>query len=135
MNYFYLIFPIISVYFISLFYPVKKNTGKNISFNPPPYIFAIVWPILLLLLGYSWTLRPNISYLYIVLTILLSLWLVLFSLSKRTAFYELIITLLLSIFMLFYKYETVSSLLLIPLILWLSFASILNYYTMNRTID
>ena len=129
MNYIYLLAPIISVYFISLFYPVKDNTAKNISFRPPPYVFAIVWPVLLLLLGYSWTLRPNISYLYILLTILLSTWLILFSLSKKEAFYELIVTLLLSIFMLFYKYETLSSNLLIPLILWLSFASVLNYYT------
>ena len=129
MNYIYLLAPIICVYFISIFYPVKDNTAKKISFRPPPYIFAIVWPILLLLLGYSWTLRPNISYLYILLTLLLSTWLILFSLSKKEAFYELIVTLLLSIFILFYKYETVSSNLLIPLILWLSFASVLNYYT------
>ena len=129
MNYIYLLSPIICVYFISIFYPVTDNAGKNISFRPPPYVFAIVWPILLLLLGYSWTLRPNISYLYILLTILLSTWLILFSLSKKEAFYELIVTLLLSIFMLFYKYEILSSNLLIPLILWLSFASVLNYYT------
>ena len=131
MNYIYLLSPIISVYLISMFYPVKNNTGKNISFRPAPYIFAIVWPILLLLLGYSWTLRPNISYLYILLTLLLCVWLILFSLSKKQAFYELILTLLLSIFILFYKYETLSSILLIPLILWLSFASVLNYYTIN----
>ena len=112
-----------------MFYPVKNN--KNVSFSPPPYVFAIVWPILLLLLGYSWNLRPNISYLYIVLTLLLSFWLILFSLYKKTAFYELVLTLLFTIFILFYKYETVSSNLLIPLILWLSFASILNYYTIN----
>ena len=129
MNYIYLLLPIISVYFISMFYPVKNN--KNVSFSPPPYVFAIVWPILLLLLGYSWTLRPDISYLYIVLTLLLSFWLILFSLYKKTAFYELVLTLLLSIFMLFYKYEPLSSNLLIPLILWLSFACVLNYYTMS----
>ena len=130
MNYIYLLLPLISVFFISMFYPVKNNTN-NISFSPPPYVFAIVWPILLLLLGYSWNLRPNISYLYIVLTLLLSFWLILFSLYKKTAFYELVLTLLFTIFILFYKYETVSSNLLIPLILWLSFASILNYYTIN----
>jgi len=129
MNYIYLLLPIISVYFISIFYPVKNN--KKVSFSPPPYVFAIVWPILLLLLGYSWTLRPYISYLYIALTLLLSGWLILFSLYKKTAFYELVLTLLLSIFMLFYKYETLSSNLLIPLILWLSFACVINYYTMS----
>jgi benzodiazapine receptor len=127
MNYIYLLLPIICVYLISMFYPVKDTS--NISFKPPSYIFGIVWPILLLLLGYSWTLRPNISYLYLILTLLLSLWLVLFSLAKNIAFYELLLTLILSIFICFYKYETLSSNLLIPLILWLAFASVLNFYS------
>jgi len=128
MNYIYLLTPLICVYLVSMFYPV--NDSKDVSFRPPSYIFAIVWPILLLLLGYSWNLRPNIS-LYILLILLLSGWLILFRLSKKVAFYELILTLLLSIFLLFYKYETTSSLLLIPLILWLSFAVVLNFYTMS----
>ena len=113
-----------------MFYPVKDKT--NISFRPPSYIFAIIWPILLLLLGYSWTLRSNISYLYFILTLMLSGWLILFSLSKKKALYELFLTLLFSIFMFFYKYEYISSNLLIPLILWLSFACILNFYTIMK---
>jgi benzodiazapine receptor len=131
MNYIYLLSPIITIYIISLFYPVTNNAGRNVSFRPPSYIFAIVWPILLLLIGYSWNLRPNISYLYIVLILLLAAWIILFSISKKLAFYEIVLTVLFTIFILFYKYKTLSSLLLIPLILWLSFASVLNYYTIN----
>lgn len=131
MNYIYLLIPNISISIISIFFPVTDNAGKDIFFRPPGYVFAIVWPILLLLLGYSWTLRPDISYIYIILTLLLSTWLILFNLSKTIAFYEIVLTLLFTMFMLFYKYKTMSSLLLIPLILWLSFASVLNYYTIN----
>jgi benzodiazapine receptor len=142
MNYIYLLSPNIFIFITSIFFPVTDNAGKDIVFRPPEssilrnlrlpgYVFGIVWPILLLLLGYSWTLRPNILYLYIILTLLLSLWLILYKLSKKIAFYEIILTLLFSIFVLFYKYNTLSSILLIPLILWLSFASVLNYYSIQ----
>jgi tryptophan-rich sensory protein len=129
MNIYIYFIPLISVYLCSLISPVTKDAGKDISFRPPPYVFAIVWPILLLLLGYSWSLRQDISYLYIILTILLSVWTLLFNLSKKIALFEIIITLLLSIFLLFYKFNKVSSCLIIPLIVWLLYASILNYYS------
>jgi benzodiazapine receptor len=125
----YFIFPIMSVYFISMFYPVKDT--KQVSFQPPRYIFAIMWPILLLLLGYSWTLRTDISYLYFILTLLLCSWLILFSFSKKWAFYELLFTLLFTILIYRYRYDTVSSNLLVPLILWLSFACILNFNSIS----
>jgi len=131
MNKYIFILPLLSVYLGSLISPITKDAGKNISFRPPPYVFAIVWPILLLLLGYSWTLRQDISYLYIILTIMLSIWPILFSLSKKLAFYEIILTLIFSIFIFFYKFNKLSSYLLILLILWLLYASILNYYTIE----
>ena len=131
MNKYIFILPLLSVYLGSLISPIKKDAGKNISFRPPSYVFAIVWPILLLLLGYSWTLRQDISYLYIILTIMLSIWPILFRLSKKLAFYEIILTLIVSIFIFFYKFNKLSSYILIPLIVWLLYASILNYYTIE----
>ena len=131
-TYFYFLFPIISVYIVSIFYPVTKNAGKEISFRPPPYVFAIVWPILLLLLGYSWTLRPELFTFYFILTILIACWTILFNYSTLLSFYEILITLLLTIFLIFYKFDKLSSYLLIPLALWLSFASVLNFYSINN---
>jgi tryptophan-rich sensory protein len=119
LNKFYFLFPLVSVYIVSLFFPVTKNAGKTVAFRPPPYVFAIVWPILLILIGYSWTLRPTIAILYFIV----------FNYSKRFAFLEIIITLGLSLFLYFYKFDKRSSYLLIPLILWLAFASVLNYYS------
>ena len=60
----YLFIPVMSVYLVSLLYPVTNNAGKSVSFRPPPYVFAIVWPILLLLIGYSWILREDITLFY-----------------------------------------------------------------------
>ena len=131
-KYFYFLFPIISVYIVSIFYPVTKNAGKEISFRPPPYVFAIVWPILLLLLGYSWTLRPQLFNFYLILTILIASWTILFNYSPLLSFYEIISTLLLTTFIIFYKFDKISSYLLIPLALWLSFASVLNFYSINN---
>ena len=130
-KYIYYILPLISVSLGSLISPVTRDAGKNISFRPPPYVFAIVWPILLLLLGYSWTLRLDISYLYIILIFLLSIWSILFNLSKKLAFFEIILTLIFSIFIFFYKFNKNSSNVLIPLIVWLFYASIQNYYSIE----
>ena len=74
MNYLYLLLPIFSVYFVGLFYPIDKETGKEIPFRPPSWVFGVVWPVLLLLLGYSWTLRPGLTNYYLILTLLLSTW-------------------------------------------------------------
>jgi len=132
MNYFYLSFPIISVYITSLIFPVSQDAGKEVSFRPPPYVFAIAWPILLLLLGYSWTLRPDLYILYFILTILIAMWTMIFSYSTYAAFCEIILTTLFTIFLFFYNYNELSSALLLPLIAWLCFASALNYYSIDE---
>ena len=131
LSYFYFFLPIISVYIVSIFYPVTDKAGKKISFRPPSYVFAIVWPILLLLLGYSWILRPYISYLYFILTLLLAGWCIVFNYSKGFAFIEILLTLIFALFLIYYEFNKLSSSLLIPLVLWLGFASILNYYTIE----
>jgi benzodiazapine receptor len=118
------IIPLIAVFGTSAFYPVTQKAGSNVSFRPPPYVFAIVWPILLILLGYSWSLRPELMLQYAGLTLLLALWPIVFYYSPRLAFYEIILTALATAFLIYQ-----GSYLLIPLGLWLSFASVLNFYT------
>lgn len=126
---FYFLFPIVSVYIVSSYFPVSKSAGQNVSFRPPPYAFAIVWPILLLLLGYSWTLRQGLSLLYFILTVLISAWSPIFTFSAVSSLYQIIATTLFTIFLIFYKFDSLSSYLLIPLVVWLTFASVLNYYS------
>jgi tryptophan-rich sensory protein len=123
-----IIIPLVAVFGTSAFFPVSQKAGGRVSFRPPPYVFAIVWPILLILLGYSWSLRPDLSLQYAGLTLLVALWPVVFYYSPRLAFYEIILTALVTAYLIFQSQE-LSTYLLIPLGLWLSFASILNFYT------
>ena len=125
----YLFIPMLSVYIVSYYYPVTKQAGKDIWFRPPSYVFGIVWPILLLLIGFSWYLRPNLSFYYTILTILLSTWCMLWSYSKIYSLINIIITAFFTLILIFKKYSKKSSVLLIPLFLWLSFASLLNFYS------
>jgi|TARA_B110000971_G_scaffold1778_1_gene1987 tryptophan-rich sensory protein len=125
----YLFIPMLSVYIVSYYYPVTKQAGKDIWFRPPPYVFGIVWPILLLLIGFSWYLRPNLSFYYTILTILLSTWSIFWSYSKIYSLINIIITAFFTLYLILKKYSKKSSVLLIPLFLWLSFASLLNFYS------
>jgi len=131
-KYFYFLFPIISVYVVSLFYPVGQNAGVQVSFRPPPYVFAIAWPILLILVGYSWNLRPELTNLYFILTLLIAGWCVVYYYSVRMALYEIVLTEICTLFLIFYKFEQLSSYLLVPLAMWLAFASSLNYYSIPK---
>lgn len=127
IKYFYLIIPMLCVYISGAYYSIKENEEKTkeLWFKPPDYVFGIVWPILLALIGYSWFISPNLSLYYWILTFLLSSWAFLFSFNKSYAFYNIIITSLLTLYLIVKK----SSLLLLPLFLWLCFASILAFYS------
>ena len=125
----YLFIPLISVNATAFFYPISKDSGKQVWFRPPPYVFMIVWPILLLLIGYSWYLRPNLVFYYAILTLLLSSWSIVWNYNKIYAFIKIICTLLFTLFLILFKYDRKSSILLVPLFLWLAFASILNFYS------
>jgi benzodiazapine receptor len=125
----YLFIPLIAVNGTAFLYPISKDSGEKLWFRPPPYVFAIVWPILLLLIGYSWYLRPKLVFYYVILTLLLSSWSIVWNFNKFYAFINIISTLLITLFLILYKYVKKSSILLVPLLLWLSFASVLNYYS------
>jgi tryptophan-rich sensory protein len=111
----YLFIPLISVNSVAYFYPISKDSGKEVWFRPPPYVFMIVWPILLLLIGYSWYIRPTLVFYYTILTLLLSTWSIVWNNSKFYAFIYIITTLLFTLFLILYKYVRKSSILLVPL--------------------
>ncbi len=107
------------------------------SFNPPSWIFGPVWTILYLLMGLSLYLvwikkydKPAFM-VFGVQLFLNALWSVLFfGLQKPLyAFLELIflwVAILLTI-VYFYRLNKTSAYLLIPYILWVSFAAVLNF--------
>lgn len=125
--------PMLAVYLPTVFYPVTDEIGGNVPFRPPGYVFAIVWPILLLLLGISWFVRRkkgiNINLIYILLTILLGIWFILYDNNKYIGLVDIVFCFFITLYLFFYdfkKFDKYASLTLIPLLIWLIFASILN---------
>lgn len=111
------------------------------DFTPPSWIFAPVWIILYLLMGIAlyliWSkgfknkhVRIAI-YVFITQLILNSLWSFLFFGLKSPlyAFIEIIIlwVIILINVILFYRISKISAYLLLPYILWVTFASVLNF--------
>ena len=110
------------------------------SFNPPDWIFGPVWITLYVMMGISFFIIwikndiPNFRFLlslFILQLSLNSLWSIIFFGLKSPGFAFLeIVILWLAIFMCviyFYKVSKLSSLLLLPYLLWVSYASVLNY--------
>lgn len=118
-----------------------NNLNKSM-FTPPNYIFSIVWPILYILIFYSFyniilKCHSNNSYycklaifLFLVHLIFNLIWTKLFFREKniKMALFDLILVIFscIIIIYLFYKINKISSYILIPYILWLIFAFYLN---------
>lgn len=102
------------------------------SFNPPNYLFGIVWPVLYILMAIvSYLNAHKIFILYIMQIILNGLWSWLFFVLQSTEFAFLNIVLLIFINVLILKQirqdkAWVSVLLYSPYLIWICFASVLN---------
>lgn len=109
------------------------------SFNPPNYLFGPVWTTLYILMGISWYLvskaaseqKTRLLIIYILQLILNFLWSIIFF-GFHAPFMALIEISLLWIAILmmiinFYKQNKTAGLLQIPYLLWVSFATTLNF--------
>lgn len=111
------------------------------SFNPPDWLFAPVWTSLYILIGIAaylvWIKRAEIKHfprtlaIYFIQLILNLAWSFIFFYLHQIGFalFEIVL-LLLSILLnayTFYKIDKTAGLLFIPYILWVSFATFLNY--------
>lgn len=107
------------------------------SFNPPSWLFGTIWTILYLLMGISlylvWVKKYHkITFMVYGIQLFLNiLWSFLFFGLQQPllAFIEIIIlwiTILITIIY-FYKINKTAAYLLIPYILWVSFAAVLNF--------
>ncbi len=110
------------------------------SFSPPNWLFGPVWLILYLMMGVSLYLnwiskkkqaKTNVRLFFIHLFFNL-IWTPVFFGAKDTllALYIIIMIWLFIVTMIFkfWKINKVSSLLLVPYLLWVSFATVLNYF-------
>ncbi len=115
------------------------KTLKRSKYNPPSWVFGIVWPILYLLMFISFILAANKckknckANLYFIIQFIFNLlWSPLFFKFKKPflALLDLILILFFTV-LLFFEYlkiNKLSSYLLIPYLCWLSFALYLNTY-------
>jgi len=121
--------------------PTWYATLVKPTFNPPNWVFAPVWTTLFLLMGISAFLvwrkgienpRVNLALrLFIIQLILNSLWSVLFFglKSPLLGFIEIMLlwTFILLTILYFFKVSNIAGILLLPYILWVSFAAVLNF--------
>ncbi|ASI99046.1 TspO/MBR family protein [Thermococcus celer] len=123
------------------------STINKPSFNPPNWLFAPVWTLLFILIGISFYLvwnkdfgdiRSWVLLIYGANLALNLLWSLLFFGLRNPylALIEIVILwfVILGNIIVFYRISRTAGLLLIPYLLWVTFASFLNYniYILNR---
>ena len=131
----------VSGYFTANEIPNWYATLIKPSFNPPNWIFGPVWSTLYLLMAISWWLvwksdiassKKNKAMLIFAIQLILNFfWSIIFFSFHQPGFalIEIIIMLIFILFSIitFYPASKPAAYLLIPYLLWVSFASILNY--------
>lgn len=142
-----ILIPVLMGILISLIIAPYMDYGTLIqpSFAPPAFLFPIVWTILYILMGVSdGILRSNglntrqTDLVYYLQLFFNALWSIIFFVLKWrfVAFLWIIILLILIVVMIrrFYHRSEVAGLLQIPYLLWVAFATYLNYsiYFLNR---
>ena len=127
-----LIFLPLGVGLLSTTFSKDLKTAPKSKYQPPPYVFSIVWPILYLIMGYSSYIIsktdkvPNVFFIQLLLNFT---WSIVY--TRLGVTYGLINIILLLIFSIityieFYKLNQVAANFLIPYILWICFATFLN---------
>jgi benzodiazapine receptor len=108
--------------------------------TPPRPVFGIVWPILYILIAISFILflqqggiHHYLALTFFIIQIILNVsWSYVFFTAKHLLLSCIIIVLLLlsivAVMITFYKVNPVSTYLLIPYVIWVSFATYLNVY-------
>lgn len=140
-----IIIPLLTGFLGSFFTSSSVNTWYTTinkpAFNPPNWIFGPVWTILFILMGISFYLVWSLDFgnkkwlaigIFSINLILNLSWSLLFFGLKNPflAFVEIIALwlVILANVIIFYNTSKPASILLVPYLLWVSFASIVNYY-------
>ena len=108
------------------------------AFNPPNWIFGPVWTLLYILMGIAlylvWQKRAGARaaiWLFLVHLVINALWSVVFFGWHEILWAFVVIILLwlmiVALIWMFYKVNKTAAYLLVPYLLWVSFASLLNY--------
>lgn len=124
---------------------MNYDTLKKPFLAPPSIVFPIVWTILYILMGVSYGIlkeksldTPKITLIYYLQLFVNALWSIFFFTLKWRlfAFIWILLLFILVITMItkFYKQNKISGLLQIPYLIWIIFATYLNFavYLLNR---
>ena len=106
-----------------------RAAGKEVSFRPPPVVFAVVWPALYVTTGVAWA-RTKSDPEFVFLVGLLCLWLIFYSnvekdVDRRIGSLVIIISSALFAWYLAAKARR-TTFLVFPLAAWLTFASAIS---------
>jgi len=114
------------------------TTLNKPPFTPPSWVFPIAWSVLYILMGISlyilWKKKntKTATHLFMLQLILNLLWSILFFGLKMPAIALIELLLLLGTVLIttkkFYEISRTAAYLMVPYILWLCFAALLNYY-------
>lgn len=133
--------PLFSGYAMSLVCPMDSDTGSRLPATPPGWVFGLVWPILYLLIGYSWSQSAKVDkrtadLLFGINTILSILWLYLYSCNglKKLALYDLVAMTMSGLSIMLFANQTTKfgGIALTPYVGWLMFATLLNFTQVNK---
>lgn len=129
----------LSGFFTAKNIPLWYSTLNKPSFNPPNYLFGPVWTTLYILMGISFYLvyqasrkdeRKKVVFVFITQLVLNFFWSIIFFSWQQPGFAAIeIIAMWLSIAYMIYVYYPIhktASLLQVPYLLWVSFATVLN---------
>ena len=126
-----LVIPGVLISMSSFTCPNLKSSASNVKFRPPGWVFGVVWPILYACIGLSWSItRLDIEFFSLIVT--LCMWLTVYSCfeNKRLGVYILMLSTFMSSAIMFKirsEHENGTFFLMIPLTVWLAFATYLNY--------
>lgn len=111
-------------------------SSDGIPFRPPAWVFAVVWPILYLLFGIAWF-RTAVGFgvlsfqsaSFALTTVMLTLWSVVYSCRKKVknAVFVLLASVLCASFNVALAAKP-EQLMVIPLLVWLVFATLMNAF-------
>lgn len=117
-----------------------SESAVDVNARPPGWVFGVVWSILYLMIGFAWvTMRREGKWINILMMLLVAslvAWLFIYDESEQSGLYAIVFTILFA--MLVFTYTLKSSdkkytpYLIVPLIVWLLFATMLNFEEVNN---
>lgn len=133
---------VVGSFFTASKIPSWYATLNKPSFNPPGWIFGPVWITLYTMMGIAsylvWQKRGDTSLAKISLVVFFvhlvfnALWSIIFFglQNPMLAFFEIVVLwmMIVSLIIMFYQIDKRAAYLLIPYLLWVSFASVLNFF-------